>query len=168
MHHWKEMLKEAKKYDIKFGFELFPGDSVYNTETFIRLKEGIGDEGICCTLDIGNISVQGINPINFIEILGKSIVNVHAKDEKINKTIAEANGIIESKGFDKYKKRAWNYRIPGYGHDSQFWNEIMSSLRLYGYEGIIHIENEDPFITEDEALVKSVSFLKNIIFNETI
>jgi len=60
---WKEMVKTAKKFGIRFGFEIHPGDSVYNPRTFMMLKEGVGAEEIGVKFDPTHLWWQGIDPI---------------------------------------------------------------------------------------------------------
>ena len=38
------MTEKARRAGVKFAFEIHPGDSVYNTETFLKLREEVGAE----------------------------------------------------------------------------------------------------------------------------
>ena len=39
--------------------------------------------------------------------------------------------------------RAWTFRTVGFGHGEPKWREIVSALRVAGYDDVISIEHED-------------------------
>ena len=43
---------------------------------------------------------------------------------------------------------------------------MISDLKLSGYDGIISIEHEDSFMTNNEGLEKAVKFLSDIIIRQ--
>jgi len=157
---WMEMAKKAKKMDVKFAFEMEPGDAVYNPETLLKLREAVGMDEIACNLDPGHLFYQGIDIETCIRRLGEMIVHVHVKDAVISKSVVDFTGIIDAKMFNELKTRAWNYATVGYGHDMQFWKNFVSTLRIVGYEGVLSIENENTNMSAKEGLQKSVDFLK--------
>lgn len=159
---WSNMVKKLKKAKISVGFEMHEGDMVYNTETLLKLRDAVGEQ-VCCCFDPSNLFWQGINPIKAIQALKGIIVNVHAKDGKINREIVEFTGSSDWKNYSELDKRAWNFRTVGYGHGVEFWNEFLYTLRLSGYDGVISIEHEDPLISGEEGLNKAISFLKDKI-----
>lgn len=164
---WKKMVKKAQKFGVKFAFELHPADAVYNTETFLKLREEVGAEEIGCTIDPGHFPFQGIDPIVCIRSVGESIFNVHAKEGKINKPIADFTGFLDWKDMEKdFAKRSWNYRNVGYAEGTGFWGDLIYTLRLAGYDGALNIEHEDPLITVEEGLRKAKDFLSNIALRE--
>lgn len=157
---WTEMAKKAKKMDVKFAFEMEPGDAVYNPETLLKLREAVGMEEIACNLDPGHLFYQGIDIETCIRRLGEMIVHVHIKDAVISKSVVDFTGIVDAKMFSELKTRAWNYATVGYGHGMQFWKNFVSTLRIVGYEGVLSIENENTNMSAREGLQKSVDFLK--------
>lgn len=161
---WKEMVKKVKKARVKFAFELHPCDVVYNTETFIKLRDAINEEEIGCTIDPGHFPFQGIDPIECIRSIGKSIYNVHAKDAKIEKQISNFTGLLDWKDLEKdHHKRSWNYRNIGYAEGVKYWGDLIYTLRAVGYDGVLGIEHEDPLFSVEEGLRKARNFLDNII-----
>ena len=160
---WKKMVKKAKKAGIKFGFELHPGDAVYNTKTFLKLRKEIDEDEIVCTLDISHLFYQGIDPIACLRSLSGYIVNIHAKDCKIDNSIKNITGIIDWEDFNNINERSWNYRVVGYGHGAEFWSDFIATLKMIGYKGFINIEHEDPLISPEDGVKKAVSFLNNIL-----
>lgn len=163
---WNEMAKKAKKLSIKFGFEMHPGDSVYNPETLLMLREKIGMEEISCNFDPSHLFWQGVDSIVAIKCLGKAIIHVHAKDTKIEKSVVEYRGILDWKPYSNILDRAWTFRTIGYGHGEKFWKDFFCMLRIIGYDGVISIEHEDPIISPEEGLSKAIRFLKEVIMFE--
>lgn len=160
---WKIMVEKARKAGVKFAFELHPSDSVYNAETFLRLREEIGAEEIGCTIDPGHLPFQGVNTIKCIKSLGPFIYNFHAKDGEINREKADINGLIDWKDMEKdFEKRSWNYRTVGFGEGTEFWKNIISTLKTVGYDGTLGIEHEDPWIELKDGLKKANDFLSKI------
>jgi sugar phosphate isomerase/epimerase len=170
---WTEMVKKAKKFKIRLGFEMLPGDVVYNSETLLKLRDELNTDEIAWNLDPTHLFWQGMDPIVCIKTLGNLIVSVHAQDTKINRSIVEKNGVLDWKSYDRFNfkmnvvnNRAWFWRIVGYGHGYSFWKEFVSALRIAGYEGSLSIEHLDPLIDTKEGILKSLDFLKMVIFNK--
>jgi len=47
--------------------------------------------------------------------------------------------------------RSWLFRTVGWGHDALVWKQIISALRMTGYDHVISIEHEDALASVDEA-----------------
>jgi sugar phosphate isomerase/epimerase len=62
--------------------------------------------------------------------------------------------------------RSWTFRTIGYGHDVKTWKDIVSALRLVGYDYVISIEHEDGLMSFDEGIAKGISVLKEAIAAE--
>jgi len=163
---WKEMTEKAKKAGVKFGFEMHPGDVVYNTEALLKLREEVGQEEIACNFDPSHLFWQGMDPITCIRRLGDAIVHVHAKDSKVDRLVIDFRGVNDWKHYGEIAKRAWTFRTVGYGHGAQFWNDFVSTLRLVGYDGVISIEHEDPLMSANEGLNKAIEFLSKVLLYE--
>ncbi|MBA7624054.1 Inosose dehydratase [subsurface metagenome] len=165
---WKEMAKLAKNAGVKFGFEMHPGDVVYNTEALLKLREEVGAEEISCNFDPSHLFWQGMNPIVCIKKLGNTIVHVHAKDSKVDRSVVDFRGVNDWKHYGDLAKRAWTFRTVGYGHGVEFWNDFVSALRLVGYDGVISIEHEDPLMSANEGLSKAIEFLNKVLLYEKV
>lgn len=162
---WKEISKIAEDNGVKIGFEMHPGDVVYNPEALLKLRDAVGDV-ICCNLDPSHLFWQGIDPVFVVKQLGSIIVHVHAKDSKVDADVVKWRGVNDWKHYGEIAKRAWTFRTCGYGHDKLFWNDFVSALRLVGYDGVISIEHEDPLMSADEGFNKAVAFLKDVLLFE--
>jgi len=155
--YWREMAKFAKEHRIEqIALEMHPGFCVYNPETLLRLRSEVGDI-IGANLDPSHLFWQGIDPVAAIKKLGSAIYFVHAKDTKIDKKNTDINGVLDIKHY------AGVFRTVGYGHDAQVWKDIISTLRLVGYDDVISIEHEDSLMSVDEGLQKAIKFLKEVM-----
>lgn len=164
---WKEMAKRAKDSGVKFGFEMHPGDVIYNPEAMLKLRDAAGEE-ISCNFDPSHLFWQGIDPLMVIKMMGNIIVHVHAKDSKVDEGVVKWRGVNDWKHYGDMANRAWTFRTCGYGHDKLWWNSFVSNLRLSGYDGVISIEHEDPLMSANEGLNKAVRFLKDVLLYEDV
>jgi sugar phosphate isomerase/epimerase len=101
-----------------------------------------------------------------IKHLGEAIYFVHAKDTYIDKTNVSVNGVIDAKSYADEFNRSWIFRTVGYGHGGETWKEIVSALKLAGYDYVLSIEHEDSLMTPLEGLGKAIEFLKKVIITE--
>lgn len=164
---WKEMAKRAKDSGVRFGFEMHPGDVIYNPEALLKLRDAAGEE-ISCNFDPSHLFWQGIDPLVAIKRMGNIIVHVHAKDSKVDEGVVKWRGVNDWKHYGDMANRAWTFRTCGYGHDKLWWNSFVSNLRLTGYDGVISIEHEDPLMSANEGLNKAVQFLKDVLLYEDV
>ena len=164
--YWKEAVKFANAHGVKrIALEMHPGFCVYNPETLMRLRNAVGDT-IGANFDPSHLFWQGIDPVAAIRYLGDAIYHFHAKDTKIDEINTGINGVLVTKHYGDEIHRSWIFRSVGYGHDMQTWKDIMSNLRLVGYDGIVSIEHEDSLMSSNEGLQKAISFLKEVMIFE--
>lgn len=166
--YWKEMTAYAKSYGIKkIALEMHPGFCVYNTQSMLKLREAVGPE-IGCNFDPSHLFWQGINPVSSLRALGECVFHFHAKDTKIDEINTEFTGVLDTKHYDDELNRSWVFRSVGYGHSYQVWKDMMSTLRMIGYDGVISIEHEDSLMSGNEGLTKAISFLKEVMMFEEV
>ena len=164
--YWKEQSAFCRKHGVKVAIEAHPGFLVYNTETALRLRREAGDN-IGVNFDPSHLFWQGMDPIECVKALGDSIYHVHAKDTKIDKRNVALNGVLDTKHYGDILNRSFVFRTVGYGHDDEFWKDLVSVLRLVGYDGTISIEHEDGIMSVNEGFTKAASFLNNLILKES-
>ena len=156
----------AKEHGVtKIAFEMHPGFCVYNPATLLRLREAVGD-AIGANFDPSHLIWQGIDPVAAIRALKGAIYHVHAKDTKIDKYNTAVNGVLDTKHYGKELERSWVFRTVGYGNNESYWRDLVSNLRLCGYDKVLSIEHEDSVMSIDEGLRKAVSFLQDIVIYE--
>jgi sugar phosphate isomerase/epimerase len=101
-----------------------------------------------------------------IQDLGDAIYYAHAKDVSIDQEIVRREGLAPACDFDDWNSRSWLYRAIGYGHPATFWCDFVVALRRAGYDGALAIELEEPFMTIDDALAKSVELMRTVMPSE--
>lgn len=163
--YWKEEAKHLKNNGVKVAFEMHPGFCVYNVDTMLRIREACG-ESIGCNFDPSHLFWNGVDVCAAIRALGSSIYHVHAKDCKIDSLNTGVNGCNDTTPYDQELKRSWIFRTVGYGHDAQTWKDIVSTLKLVGYDYVLSIEHEDSLMSVNEGFQKAVVFLKDVIISE--
>ncbi len=164
--YWKKTAAFAKEHGVtKIAFEMHPGFCVYNPATLLRLREAVGD-AIGANFDPSHLIWQGIDPVAAIRALEGAIYHFHAKDTKVDKYNVAVNGVLDTKSFGDEIHRSWIFRSVGYGNGLDFWREIISNLRLVGYDKVMSIEHEDSLMNQDEGLAHAAAFLKDSIIAE--
>ena len=166
--YWKETVAFAKEHGVnKIALELHPGFCVYNTDSLLKLRAAVGPE-IGANLDPSHLIWQGMEPVAVIRALGDAIFHFHAKDTKMDKYNTAVNGVLDTKSYADEINRSWIFRSVGYGNDELYWKDIISNLRLVGYDYAISIEHEDSLMSQNEGLRKAVSTLKNVLITENV
>ena len=161
--YWREATAFAAAHGIeKIALEMHPGFCVYNPETLMRLRAAVGPL-IGANFDPSHLFWQGIDPVAAIRYLKDAIYFFHAKDTKIDPINCPVNGVLDTKNFTREVERSWIFRSVGYGHDYALWKDIVSNLRLVGYDDVLSIEHEDSLMTPNEGLQKAISFLKEVL-----
>ena len=164
--YWKKMTAFAAEHGIKkIAFEMHPGFCVYNPETLMKLRNLVGSDLIGANFDPSHLFWQGIDPVYAIRYLGKAIYFFHAKDTKIDEINTKTHGVLDTKHYGDEIHRSWIFRSVGYGHDYQVWKDMMSALRMVGYDDAISIEHEDSLMTPNEGLQKAIAFLKEVLID---
>ena len=164
--YWKDFVAFAKAHGVnKIALELHPGFCVYNTQTLMKLREAVGPE-IGANFDPSHLIWQGMDPVTVIREMGDAIFHVHAKDTRIDKANTAKNGVLDTKSYADEINRSWIFRSVGYGNDALYWKDIISALRMVGYDYAISIEHEDSLMSQNEGLQKAVEMLKSVIVFE--
>ena len=164
--YWDKTAAFAREHGInKIAFEMHPGFCVYNPETMLRIRAAIGDT-LGANFDPSHLFWQGIDPVRAIRQLGDAIYFFHAKDTALDEQNVAVNGVLDSKHFSDVKNRSWVFRTIGYGHDAKVWKDMMSALRIVGYDGPISIELEDGLMSGEEGLSKAIKFLQDVLMFE--
>ncbi|MCC6858275.1 MAG: sugar phosphate isomerase/epimerase [Bryobacterales bacterium] len=162
---WTERTKFAADHGVKIALEMHPGFLVYSPETMLKLRAAAGPN-IGANYDPSHLFWQGIDPIKAIRVLGDAIFHVHAKDTQIYDFNLPRTGVLDTKKYTDERNRSWMFRTVGYGHGAEWWNEFISTLRMYGYDYVLSIEHEDSLMSAEEGLTKAIRFLENQVIRE--
>ncbi len=161
--YWIDAVKFANDHGVtKIALEMHPGFCVYNPETLLKLRSAVGNT-IGVNFDPSHLVWQGMEPSAAIRMLGDSIYHVHAKDTKVDEINTARIGVLDTKHYSDEINRAWVFRALGYGHDVAWWKDLISNLRLVGYDGVLSIEHEDSLMSNEEGLRKAVAVLEEAI-----
>jgi sugar phosphate isomerase/epimerase len=163
--YWVEHAKFAADHGVKIAVEMHPGFVVYNPETMLRLRS-IAGPNVGCNYDPSHLFWQNIDPIAAVRLLQDSIFHVHAKDTQMYASNLPRTGVLDTKPYTQERDRAWIFRTCGYGHGVEFWSELISTLRMFGYDYVISIEHEDSLLSPEEGLTKAANFLNGIVIRE--
>ena len=162
---WKEAVKEADSHGIKIAFEMHPGMCVFNPSSLLRLR-GAVSETLGVNFDPSHLFWQGIRPAEAIRALKGAIYHFHAKDTKMDAALTAVNGVLDIGSLDDLAARPWLFRTVGFGNDALEWKEIISALRLTGYDGAISLEHEDALMSIEEGVTKAIDFMKPLLIRE--
>lgn len=161
--YWKELVKKAESCGVeKIALENFSSQLVYNPETLFRLRNAVGPM-VGLNLDPSHLLWMGADPIIAARELGEAIHHVHGKDVRIERHLADVNGILETKEVTDTANRAWNYVAVGCGKDLQWWKEFFSVVKMMGYDGEVSLEMEDLTMSPEAGIKTSIDALEQTI-----
>ncbi|MDJ1433317.1 sugar phosphate isomerase/epimerase [Halostagnicola sp. A-GB9-2] len=165
LEYWNELAAFAADHGVDVGIEMHPNMLVYEPHGLLRLREAT-NERIGANFDPSHLYWQGISITDAIRLLGEddAIKHVHAKDTRIYEPQAREKGVLDTTAYDDEANRSWLFRSVGYGHDETHWKDIVSTLRMVGYDDVLSIEHEDSLTSSREGLEKAIEFLERVRF----
>ena len=163
--YWTETARAAHAAGVKIAIEMHPNFVVYNPESMLRLRD-VARGAIGCNFDPSHMIWQQVDVVSAIRALGDAIYHVHAKDCRVDRANTAINGVLDGKSYTRERERSWIFRTVGYGRDALFWKDLVSNLRMIGYDGVLSIEHEDSLMSGPEGLRKAIAFLKPLLIAE--
>jgi len=163
--YWVKRGAFAAEHGVKIAIEMHPGFVAYSPETMLKLR-AIAGPSVGCNYDPSHMFWQGIDPIGAIRVLGEAIFHVHAKDTQMYPSNLVKTGVLDTKLYTDERNRGWIFRTCGYGHGAEWWKEFVSTLRMFGYDGVLSIEHEDSLLSPEEGLTKAAGFLNEIVIKQ--
>jgi sugar phosphate isomerase/epimerase len=160
--YWHEAAKFAQDHQVKIGVEMHPGMLIYNVDTMLRMRQACGS-AMGCNFDPSHLFWNGVDPVAAIRKLGEAIVHVHAKDCYVDPYNMAVNGCNDHKNYTDIPQRSWTFRTIGYGHDLKVWKDIVSALRMVGYDHAISLEHEDGMMSFEEGVKKGLAALHEAV-----
>lgn len=160
--YWKETVKFAENHGVKrIALEMHPNFAVYNPRTLMRLREAVGPV-IGANNDLSHLFWQGCNAVEEIRFLGKhgAIYHAHAKDTAFFQQNVDRYGVLNFTLSPSDLEASEYFRAVGYGHSISFWKDVISAYVEIGLEGMLSIENEDPVLTGEVGVARSMTTLK--------
>lgn len=164
--YWQSAADIAKAHGVsKIALEMHPGFAVYNPASLLRLRNAVGDI-IGANFDPSHLIWQGMDPSAALRELAGAVYHFHAKDTLVDRTNTAKNGVLDTGSYGNIAARSWAFRTVGYGTDMKAWKDMISTLRLIGYDGAVSIEHEDGLMSPREGLEKAVAALRDILITE--
>jgi len=163
--YWETIHPLLEEHELTLGFEMHPGMLVYNVDTCLRLRDAVGPR-LGCNFDPSHLWWNGVDPVAAIRKLGDAIFHVHGKDVYLDPLNTSVNGCNDNKPYGEITDRSWTFRTIGYGHGLKTWKDILSTLRMIGYDYVVSIEHEDALMSPDEGLGKAVGTLQEAVIFE--
>jgi DNA-(apurinic or apyrimidinic site) lyase len=166
--YWSDAAAFADDHGVDVAVEMHPNMLVYEPQGLLKLREAT-NERIGANFDPSHLYWQGVDVTDAIRLLGEedAIHHVHAKDTKVYESNARTKGVLDTASYADVADRSWLFRSVGYGHGEAHWKDVVSTLRMVGYDGTLSIEHEDALASPTEGLEKAVDLLKRAIFEET-
>lgn len=160
---WTDYVAHCKKCGVEqIAIEEFPGTMVWSASTLLKLRNAV-DPMIGINLDPSHMMILGADPIAAARALKGCIFHVHGKDARIERGLADIDGLLEPRPVDESADRTWNYVAVGCGKDLQWWKEFFSVCHMMGYNGDVSLEMEDLTMTVDAGVATSIDALKATI-----
>ncbi|MER3487092.1 MAG: hypothetical protein C4345_15055 [Chloroflexota bacterium] len=70
---------------------------------------------------------------------------------------------IDNRPDVSFRERPWNFCTPGFGHDARWWRAFIVALHDVGYDDVLSIENEDPYLPGIAGVERTVAFLRQVL-----
>jgi sugar phosphate isomerase/epimerase len=144
--------------DVSICLELHPGTSIYNAESFLRLREVTG-ENVAVNFDPSHFWWQGIDPIVTLDAIGQYVGFAHGKDTVLHPDRIARHGVLDFRWPADAETMPWHFCAVGAGRSLEEWAALLAALRAGGYDGPISIEHEDPNLTAEAGVEASLAGL---------
>jgi sugar phosphate isomerase/epimerase len=158
---WGRLSEWAKDTapDVLICLELHPGTSIYNAESFARLRE-VTNDNVAVNLDPSHFWWQGIDPVATIERLDGAVAFVHGKDTLLHPDRIAIHGVLDFRWPAEPQDMPWHFCAVGRGRPVSEWSAFLRALDQHGYRGPISIEHEDPNLEAEAGIEASVLGLR--------
>ncbi|WP_129113317.1 sugar phosphate isomerase/epimerase family protein [Halegenticoccus tardaugens] len=166
--YWRDLADHADDHGVDVAIEMHPNMLVYEPSGMLRLREAT-NERIGANFDPSHLYWQGIDVPEAIRFLGErdAIHHFHAKDTKVYGANSRLKGVLDTTSYTEEIDRSWLFRSVGYGHGEEHWKDVVSALRMVGYDGALSIEHEDSLTSSREGLEKAIEVLQRSVFETT-
>ncbi len=162
--YWSDLAAFADDHGVDVGIEMHPNMLVYEPKGMARLREETNDR-IGANFDPPISTGKGSrSPTRSVFGERDAIHHFHAKDTRVYEEQARLKGVLDTAPYDDELNRSWLFRSVGYGHDESHWKELVSTLRMVGYDGTLSIEHEDSLTSSREGLEKAIDLLQRAVF----
>ena len=150
--YWIKQAKFAADHGVKVAIEMHPGFVVYSPETMLKLRAIAGP--------VRRLQLRSQPHV----LAGHRSHRRHPRPGRLPSSTStprtprstnatcRMTGVLDTKNYTDERNRAWIFRTCGYGHGDEWWNEFVSTLRMFGYDYVLSIEHEDSLLSPEEGL----------------
>lgn len=155
---WKPILDAYEDVGVDVGYEIHPGEDVFDGITFEMFLEALGGHERCCiNYDPSHFVLQQLDYLDFIDIYHERISAFHVKDAEFNPSGRQ--GVYS--GYQDWKYRAGRFRSLGDGQVD--FAGIFSRLATHGFDGWAVLEWECCLKAPDVGAQEGAPFIANHI-----
>ncbi|WP_422373538.1 sugar phosphate isomerase/epimerase family protein [Hoeflea sp.] len=159
---WEPILNAFDEAGTDVGFEIHPGEDVFDGTTFEMFLDKLkGHQRCCINYDPSHFLLQQLDYLAFIDIYQERISAFHVKDAEFNPTGRQ--GVYS--GYAKWIDRAARFRSLGDGQVD--FGGIFSKLAQYGYDRWAVIEWECCLKHPEDGAKEGAAFISDHIIRVT-
>ena len=159
---WVPIFDAYDEAGCDIGFELHPGEDVFDGVTFERFLEAAGNHPRCAiNYDPSHFVLQGLDYLSFIDLYHERIKAFHVKDAEFNPTGRQ--GFYS--GFQPWVDRAARFRSLGDGQVD--FGGVFSKLAQLGYDSWAVLEWECCLKHPEEGAREGAPFIASHIIRVT-
>jgi sugar phosphate isomerase/epimerase len=159
---WKPILNHYEEHGVDIGYEIHPGEDVFDGATFERfLDELKGHKRCTINYDPSHFVLQQLDYLAFIDIYHERISAFHVKDAEFNPDGRQ--GVYS--GYLGWVERAGRFRSLGDGHVD--FGGIFSKLAQYGYDSWAVLEWECCLKHPEAGAAEGAPFIRDHIIRVT-
>lgn len=151
---WKPLLDACDEQGVDVGFELHPGEDVFDGVTFEMFLDKLGGHARCAiNYDPSHFLLQQLDYLAFIDIYHERIKAFHVKDAEFNPDGRQ--GVYS--GYQPWLERAGRFRSLGDGQVD--FSGVFSKLAQYGYDSWAVLEWECCIKSKEQGAAEGVPFI---------
>lgn len=159
---WKPILDAYEDSGCDVGYEIHPGEDVFDGITFEMFLEKLGGHKRCTiNYDPSHFVLQQLDYLDFIDIYYERISAYHVKDAEFNPTGRQ--GVYS--GYQNWTERAGRFRSLGDGQVD--FAAIFSKLAQYNYDSWAVLEWECCLKHPEDGAAEGAPFIRDHIIRVT-
>jgi sugar phosphate isomerase/epimerase len=153
---WRPILDQFAENGVTYGYEIHPGEDVFDGATFEMFLDAVGGH-VACTInyDPSHFVLQGLDYLQFIDIYHERISAFHVKDAEFNPDGRQ--GVYS--GYQPWINRAGRFRSLGDGQVD--FAGIFSKLTQHGYDGWAVLEWECAIKSPEQGAAEGAPFIES-------
>ncbi|WP_172292163.1 sugar phosphate isomerase/epimerase [Pseudoruegeria sp. HB172150] len=159
---WKEILDVYEDQGVDVGYEIHPGEDVFDGATYEMFVEATGNhDRALINYDPSHFLLQQLDYLSFIDLYHDRICAFHVKDAEFNPDGRQ--GVYS--GYQGWTERAGRFRSLGDGQVD--FSGIFSKLCQYDYDSWAVLEWECCLISPEQGAAEGAPFINAHIIEAT-